>query len=212
MLKKSVVIRAKRIKPLKLDYKTIVFFTLMICGIIIGISLIKNGDEDFNRILKNLIDGINATKFNNSFLSSTLYVFGWLLVFILLVFFSGLSGLGIPLISLVNVLFGVVCGAFCGIYYVEYGIKGIGFFSLVHLPCYAITAATLIKCCCESLKISFNVFSFLSGNTVNQNKNKKLFKDYIFSYLILCIPLILASVLNVAGFKIFSGLFTGFIV
>lgn len=212
MFKKSVVIRAKRIKPLKLDYKTIVFFTLLICGIIIGISLIKNGDGDFNHLLKNLIDGVNATKFNNSFVSAIFYVFGWLLVFVLLAFFSGLSGLGIPLISLVNVLFGVVCGVVCGVYYVNYGIKGIGFFSLVHLPCYAITAATLIKCCCESLKISFNVFSFLSGNTVNQNKNKKLLKDYILSYLILCIPLIVASALNIVGFKIFSGLFSDFIV
>ncbi len=212
MFKKSVVIRAKRLKPLKLDYKTILFFTLMICGVIIGISLIKNSDNDFNRILKNLIDGINTTKNNNSFLSGTFYVFGWLFVFVLLAFFSGLSGLGIPFISLVNVLFGVICGSFCGIYYVNYGMKGIGFFSLVYLPCYAITAATLIKCCCESLKISFNVFSFLSGNTVNQSKNKKLLKDYIFSYLILSIPLILASILNIAGFKLFSGLFVDFII
>ncbi len=212
MFKKSVVIRAKRLKPLKLDYITIVFFTLTICGIIIGISLIKNGDGEFNRVLRNLIESVNATKYNNSFVSCVFYVFSWLFVFVLFAFLSGLSGLGVPFISLVNVLFGIICGVFCGIYYVNYGMQGIGFFSLVYLPCYAITAATLVKCCCESLKISFEVFSFLSGNNTNQSKNKKLFKDYILNYLILCIPIIMASVLNIAGFKIFIGLFSNIIV
>lgn len=212
MFKKSVVIRAKRFKPLNLDYKSIVFFTLVICGVIIGISLIKNGDGEFNQVLSNLIDSINRTKYSNSFLSCVFYVFGWLFLLVLLIFFGGLSGFGLPFISLVNVVFGVICGAFCGAYYVNYGIQGVGFFSLVYLPCYAITAATLIKCCCESFKMSFELFAFLSGNKANQSKNKKLLKDYILNYLILSLPIIIASVLNVAGFKVFVGLFDGIII
>ena len=184
----------------------------MVCGIIIGISLIKNGDDEFNRLLKNMIEAINTTKYNNSFVSCVFYVFGWLFIFVLLAFLSGLSGFGVPFISLVNVVFGVISGAFCGIYYASYGIQGIGFFSLVYLPCYAITAATLIKCCCESLKTSFEVFLFLSGNNINQSKNKRLFKDYVLNYLVLCIPIIIGSVLNVAGFKIFIGLFSNIII
>lgn len=212
MLKKSVVIRAKRLKPLNLDYKTVVFFTLMICGIILGISLVKNSDGEFNKALTNLIESINSTKYNNSLLSCVFYVFGWLFLLVLLTFFGGLSGVGLPFISLVNIVFGIICGVFCGIYYVKYGIQGIGFFSLVYLPCYAITAATLIKCCCESFKMSLGIFSFLSGINVNQNKNKKILNDYILNYLILSIPIIIASILNVAGFKVFVGLFDGIII
>ncbi len=212
MLKKSVVIRAKRIKPIKLDYKVLLFFSLMICGIIIGVSLIKNGDSDFNGLLKSLIDSINNTKSNNSLFSCVLFILGWLLIPLIIAFFCGLSGLGLPFLALINVLYGLICGLFCGSYYVNFGLQGIGFFSLVNLPCYAITAATLIKCCCESLKMSFNVFSFLWGNSLNQTKNKNQFKEYILTYLILCLPVVAGSFLNVVSFKIFGDLFSSIII
>ena len=212
MLKKSVVIRAKRIRPVKLDYKTILFFSLLMCGIIIGISLVKNGDSHFNQLLKNLIDSINNIKSNNSFFPCVLYVLGWLLVPVLISFFSGLSGLGLPFLALVNVFYGIFCGLLCCSYFVNYNLKGIAFFSLINLPCYAITAATLIKCCCESLKTSLNVFSFFCGNTINQTKNKNLFKEYALTYLILCTPIVAGSVLNVASFKIFGDLFSSIII
>lgn len=212
MLKKSVVIRAKRIKPIKLDYKVLLFFSLMICGIIVGISLIKNGDGDFNGLLKSLIDSINNTKSNNSLFSCVLFILGWLLIPLIIAFFCGLSGLGLPFLALLNVLYGLICGLFCGSYYVNFGLQGIGFFSLVNLPCYAITAATLIKCCCESLKMSFNVFSFLWGNNLNQIKNKNQFKEYILTYLILCLPVVAGSFLNVVSFKIFGDLFSSIII
>ena len=212
MFKKSVVIRAKRIKPIKLDYKAFLFLSLMICGIIVGISLIKNGDSDFNGLLKSLVDSINNTKSNNSLFSCVLFVFGWLLVPLIVAFFSGLSGLGLPFLALINVLYGLFCGLFCGNYYVNFDLQGICFFSLVNLPCYAITAATLIKCCCESLKMSFNVFSFLFGNSLNQSKNKNQLKEYILTYLILCLPVVAGSVLNVVSFKIFGDLFSSIII
>ena len=212
MFKKSVVIRAKGIKPIKLDYKALLFFSLMICGIIIGVSLIKNGDSEFKGLVKSLIDSINNTKSNNLLFSCVLFVIGWLLVPLIVAFFSGLSGLGLPFLALLNVLYGMFCGLFCGIYYVCFGLQGIGFFSLVNLPCYAITAATLIKCCCESLKMSFNVFSFLSGNCISQSKNKNMLKEYILTYLILCLPVVAGSFLNVISFKIFGDLFSSIII
>lgn len=212
MFKKSVVIRAKGIKPIKLDYKVLLFFSLMICGIIIGVSLIKNSDSEFKGLVKSLIDSINNTKSNNLLFSCLLFVIGWLLVPLIVAFFSGLSGLGLPFLALLNVLYGMFCGLFCGIYYVCFGLHGIGFFSLVNLPCYAITAATLIKCCCESLKMSFNVFSFLSGNCINQSKNKNMLKEYILTYLILCLPVVAGSFLNVISFKIFGDLFSSIII
>lgn len=212
MLKKSVVIRAKRLKPLKIDYKMLIFFTLIICGIILGISLIKNGEAEFNSFIKNLIEGINHTKRNSSFFSCIFYVTGWLLLFEIIVISCGLSGVGIPVIALVCIIYGVVCSVFCGGYYINYGIEGIGFFGLIHLPCYAITAATLIKCCCEGVSISLNIFSYLSGGNKSSTKTRNIIKGYLLYNLILSIPLFASALLNVIAFKIFSGLFSSIIV
>ena len=212
MLKKSVVIRAKRLKPLKIDYKMLIFFTLIVCGIILGISLIKNGENDFNSFIKNLIESINLTKRNSSFFSCILFVAGWLLLFEIIVISGGLSGVGISIIVLVCIIYCIICGVFCGGYYINYGIEGIGFFGLIHLPCYAITAATLIKCCCESISISLNIFSYLSGGNKSSAKTRNIIKDYLLYNLILSLPLFAGAILNVTAFKILSGLFSSIIV
>ncbi len=203
-MKKSVVIKAKRIKPLKWDYQTVVLFTLFLCGVILGVLIIKNGSEELKDLLNNCMRNYISTKNKSGFLMCFSGIVAVLLLFVFLDFLLGLCAVGTPLVWTIPIIFGIVCGCCVSCMLNIYGLKGLLYCILVDLLCYAITAATLIKCCCESTKMSVDLFMSIVGNNYKTNC---LFKEYSINYLVLCIPIIIAALLNTACFKIFAGLF-----
>lgn len=207
MLKRSVVIKARRIKPLKLDYQTIILFTLFLCGLIIGIAITKNGSEEWNNFATNLLSNYISTKSQSSFLrcfSGTLVI---LLLCIFIDFLFGLCAVGTPFVWLVPLLFGCFCGCGVSCLLINYGLKGLCYCALVNIPCYAITAATLIKCCCESTKMSVELFTNICGFHNANVKNTIFFKEYVINYLVLCVPIVIGALISTVCFKLFSSLF-----
>lgn len=210
MFKKSVVVKAnkiKRIPGISPDYKSIIFFTLFVCGLIIGVTIIKNGESDFTDIFSKLLHNSISAKNNNSWFRCFCGEFLWLFLLILIDFICGLCGVGLPLIWLVPVCFGSIAGLILSLYFVNYGMPGLGYCALINIPCYAITAATLIKCCCESTKVSNEIFFYILGGKKSDNTKEPLLKDYIINYVLLCIPIIIAALISTGSFKLFSGLF-----
>ncbi len=206
MIKKSVVIKAKRIKPLKWDYETIILFTLFLCGVILGVMLIKNCSEEFCDFLKSGLGNYISTKNKSSFITCLSGTTAFLLLFVLIDFLFGLCAVGTPLVWIVPVAFGVICGCSASGLFKFYGLKGLFYCVLVELVCYAITAATLVKCCCESTQMSLELFSCIIGNK-NNYKNSYIFKEYALNYLVLCIPVIVGAVVSTVSFKVFASLF-----
>ncbi len=205
-MKRSFVLKNKNIKRLKLDYITVILSTIFFCGIIIGVTLIKNCDDDFKNTLFNFLNNFLSTKSQGSFLS----VFSGLLVILLLfVFFEfifGLSAVGTPLILIFLVLFGAFFGAETACIILNWGLKGIFYFLLVNLPCYTITAAILIKCCCVSVNMSFVLLNcLLCKDSIKRNVYD--FKEYILNYLILILPIVIGVLISTIFFKVFCTLF-----
>ena len=210
MFKRSVVLKANKIKSvpgISPDYKTIIFFTLFICGLIIGVSLIKKGNSDFTEFFSKLLRNNITAKIDSSWLRCFCGEFVWLFLLVFVDFICGLCGVGLPLIWLVPICFGCVSGLVLSLFYVNYGLTGLGYCSLINVPCYAITAATLVKCCCESTKVSNEIFLFILGGRKNDNIKESLLKDYIINYLLLCIPIVIAALISTGSLKLFSGLF-----
>ena len=211
MFKKSVIIKTKNIRPnikLNLDYKLIIYFTLFLCGVSIGVSLIKNAGDDFNRFFSDLlVKHVNAKK-HNSFITDFCFVFLCLVLLFFLNYLCSLSAVGFPFIWLILIGFGVCCGAVTGEFFISFGLKGLGFCLLVDIPCYAITAATLVCCCCESTKICNNIFFYLFGNYGCDSGRNQLLKEYTLKYIIMCLPLLLGAFASTVCFKMFSGFFT----
>ncbi len=205
MFKKSVVIKARRIKPLKWDYETIILFTLFVCGVILGIFIIKNSSIEIQGLLKNCLNNYISTKNQNGYFTCFSGLLVLLLLFLFFDFLLGLCAIGTPLIWLIPVIFGIISGCLVSIFFINYGLKGIFYCVLVDLVCYAITAATLIKCCCESTKMSIELFSCVAGN--NNYRNIFSLKEYMINYLILCIPVIIGALISTFCFKIFASLF-----
>ncbi len=208
MLKKSVVIRTNKLKLIKPDYLTLILFSLFICGVIIGASIVKKGDSDFSSFIENLIANNLSAKHSASMLTVFCNDFLWLALLVFVCGFFGFCGFGMPFVFVMISFFGVICGCSFGGFLINYGLQGIGYFCLINLPCYAITAATLIKCCCESLKFSFYIFTTISGIKSSQTSNKNLLKNYLISFLILCLPIIAGVLLSTIAFKLFGDLFS----
>ena len=205
MFKKGVVIKANRIKPINLDCETIILFSLFLCGIILGAFLIKNCDDYIKNTLCTLLGNYISAKSECGFLACFSGVVVFLVIFIMLAFLFGLCAVGTPLVWLVPIAFGIVCSGYVSLMLMSYGLKGLLYCVIVDLLPYAITTATLVKCCCESTKISVNLFGCIAGDNAIRGKN--LFKDYIMSYLILCIPVVIGALISAFCFRIFQGLF-----
>ncbi len=205
MFKKGVVIKAKRIKPLNPDCETIILFSLFLCGIIIGAFFIKNCEDEIKNALSTLLKSFFSAKAENSFFTCFSGMLVFHLLFIFIAFLFGLCAVGTPLVWLVPVAFGASCSSYVGLMLINYGLKGLLFCVMVDLIPYAITTASLVRCCCESMKISVGLFTCLSGNTALKGRN--LFKDYALNYLILCIPVVIGTVIGSFCFRIFQGLF-----
>ena len=87
MLKKSVVIKANKFRGkvnLKFDYKTVIYFTLLICGIIIGVFLSKKGSDEWHIFFENLICNHLIAKSSNDIFVNFCSVF--LAVFIVFLY------------------------------------------------------------------------------------------------------------------------------
>ncbi len=205
MFKKSVVIKNKSFRPVNWDCETIILFSLFLCGLILGTFLIKNCSEEIKGAFSTLLSNYISAKNECGFLSCFSAVAIFYIIFLVVAFLFGLCAVGTPLVWLVPVVFGLFCSVYVSLMLINYGLKGLFYCVLVDLLPYAITTATLVKCCCESTKISVNLFGCLAGDNTLRGKN--LFKDYVLNYLILCIPILIGTLISTFCFKIFQGLF-----
>lgn len=205
MFKRTVVLKPKKLKGSKLDCEAIILFTLFLCGIIIGVFVIKNCNDDIKNAFCTLLRNYISAKSDCGFLSCFSGTLVFLVIFVVAVFLLGMCAVGTPLVWCVPVIFGLICSGYVSLMLISYGIKGILYFVLVDLLPYAITTAVLVRCCCESTGLSVNLFTCIAGD--NSFRGRNAFKEYAFSYLILCVPVIMGALISAVCFKIFEGLF-----
>lgn len=210
MFKKSVVIKAKPIRSVKnihIDYTTVILFTLFICGIICGIALFKIENTEWGQFIANLLKSYLSSKAENGIFGCFCTSFLLMSVLVLCNFISGMCAFGIPIISAVPFVFGLFCSVCISAIFVNYGLNGLFYCVVTNVPCFAITAAVLIKGCCESVKMSLELFATITNQKKADGKKTNLFKDYTVLYLVLCIPIIVGALISAVNFKLFSNLF-----
>lgn len=205
MFKKSVVLKSRAFKPKSFDYEALILFSLFLCGVILGAFLIKNVNDEIENALTALVKSYITTKSENGFLTCFSGCFVFLLIFLIIAFLFGMCAIGTPFVWSVPVIFGIFCGGYISLLVINYGFKGILYCILVDLIPYAITAASLVRCCCESTSLSINLFTCIAGESALRGRN--IFKEYALKYLVLCIPVILGALISAFLFKIFQGLF-----
>ena len=210
-MKKSVVIRPINLKKVRFDYKAIILFIIFICGIVLGISLYDNSGKDIRDILIRYMETSLDNKINQTYFKTFVTSFVYMVFPIALSYVFGLCATGLPFVWLMPIIYGVINGIVASMYYYSYSAKGVALFALSVLLGNAITAATLIKCCCESSVMSLNIFSAITSKKGSIKNEIYNIKDYTINYLILIIPVIIASFINTTSYRVFYKLF-GFVV
>ncbi len=206
MLKKSVVIKAPAFKPkfnLKINNKTLVFFTLFICGIIAGVHISQAGSAEWHTFFMSIINNVLFSQSESGLFTVFIRVFLPFFSMLLMCFIIGLSGMGTPFIALVPLLIGCFFGVEITQFYINFGVSGIGGWALVFLPAYATATATLIKCCCHCVDISGEIFIFL---VTGKGEGKPIFKEYLLRYAIYIVPVLLGSLITTLFYRIFGDL------
>lgn len=208
MFKRNVVIRAKRITPkinVNLDYKTLVFFTLMICGVIIGVFVSEKGSEEWHKFFSDAVSGYLSSEQNESIMLVFCKFFLPFFLLYLVAYIIGLCGMGIPFLSIIPLVLGCFFGIEITHYYINYGLSGIGCCTLIYMPVYSIATATLIKRCCHCFDISGEIFTYL---ITGKGDGKPILKEFTLKHLFFLLPIIAGSALSAVSFKMFGDLFT----
>lgn len=211
MFKKSVVLKANKLKPIagvSPDYKTVIFFTLFVCGLIIGVTVISQSGTDFTDFFSKIIHNNISAKKDSSWFKCFCGEFVWLFILVFVDFICGLCGVGLPFIWLIPICFGCFAGMVLALFFINYGMTGLGYCALMNIPSYAITAATLVKCCCESTKVSNEIFFYILSGSKGDTSKTPILKEYTVKYIFFCIPVIIAALISTGSFKLFSGLFS----
>ncbi len=206
MLKKSVVIKRKKMNLPRFNCKNLIFYILFVCGFIIGILTMKGEENSLKSVFSEFFTNYLANQTQEKFLST---FFNAVTINIILPFFTfvfGLCAVGIPIIIAIPALSGITVGMAIGFLYSSYSLQGLGYATLIIIPSVAIVGATLIRCCTEAIRMSIEIIADTSGYQTPSKQNE--LKDYCFRFLIFFIPLVLSALLEVGCLKLFSGLFS----
>ncbi len=206
MLKKSVVIKRRRMNIPRFNYKNLVFFVLFFCGLIIGVLTMKNETSTLKDIFSEFFVQYITNKSNESFFNCFLDSLFIIIMPTIVTYIFGLCAVGLPIIIAIPTLTGIAVGMAIGFLYSSYSLQGLGYAALIIIPSLAVVIATLIKCCSEAINMSIEIIAGISGYQ-SQNRRNEL-KDYCLRFLIFFIPLILSALLNVCSFRLFNGLFS----
>ena len=206
MLKKHVVIKPKKMNIPKFDYKNLIFLSLFISGLIIGLLVIKKDVASINNVLSSIFENYFIEKGKNEFLYCFINNVSIYIILPVTIFILGLSAVGIPIILLFPVISGTALGIIIGFLYSAYYLQGLGYAAVVIIPAASIIIATFLKCCIEGVFMSLEIF--FSITTKNQNKkNINEFKEYCLKFLLFLIPFFVAALINAICFKLFGNLF-----
>ncbi len=206
-MKKHVVISGKKINSamsFKVDYKSVVCFTVVVCGIIIGVNVSGSLSSEWQSFFESVIKNFLAPPQRAGYITVFLRLFLPFATMLIVTFIVGLSGVGIPFILLTPLISGCFFGVVISQCYENFGISGVGAFAFVHLPIFAISTATLIKSCSGCFDISSEIFWFTA---TGKGSGKPVLKEYIIKYSLFLLVIALSVALSALAYEIYLKLF-----
>ena len=184
---------------------TLILSSVLICGLILGVFTASKLLKSENSVLCSIFENLLFFCGSLSFIKCLFTCFLVSLLFIVLSFILGFCAVGTPALLLLPFILGLCVGGNICCYFTNYGLMGFLFCILTSIPFYAITAATLLKCCCESIKMSVELF----GVVANGKTTKACYslREIGMFYCVMCVPLLIGSVIKTIGIKLFLGFF-----
>lgn len=188
--------------------KQISLFTLLlffVLGMMYGVLLLRS-QTDVYTYLQFWTGEYTQSLQERSLLQNFWAAFSSIFLFLFAAYLLGFSSIGQPCILLIPLFRGLGLGSFMGYLYVEKGIAGIGYSILILLPYSLLALVTIVIGCREALRLSASLFrsALLGTGTPIGISALKL---YHIKFLILCLFLLTAAVLNTICVFLFARFF-----
>jgi hypothetical protein len=167
-----------------------------VAGLLLGSLLLKTINNTAISKLIELVLNNSKSAFFAVFLNRfSLYISIYALCVLL-----GMCLIGFPIINIVMLLSGCEIALKIAYYYVNFGVKGVGFSMLMLIPEGAAIATVLIYSIKTSAELSKNIYEIAAKGTTNRIEIKQYFKKYlIYALFVALISLINALVSFLLG-------------
>lgn len=195
----------KRGVAIEKHYNIIILTTLIGFGIVIGSLIIAKTTSELNSSIDTLYNNFISSIKEKTFFTIFCDTFFTSMIYIFLFFIMGTNALGIPFVYFLTCIKGIGNGIISGYLYSIYGLKGVGFSTLVLFPYAIISGIIIIMMGDSSLKLSKNIFHDLRSKPPVHKEIT--IKKYCINYIVYTAFFILASMID-AIFKVsFSSAF-----
>ena len=172
----------------------IILLSVFFSSIIFGISLTTYSKETMINVFNSLFN--EADSFLTAFFNSSIIN----LTFVVIIFVSGFSCIGIPTVVLPVILKGLGIGSYCTYMVSEFGMSGIGIYLLTSFVPNIIFVVAFLFASDIGILQSVDILSLI----YDKNQNKVLIRKYVYKNLFLIISVIIGSI-SEAFFKTVFG-------
>lgn len=125
-------------------------------------------------------------------------------VFLIVIFFLGLSVFGALITNVMPLIYGYIIGCISFFLYNEYTLKGLGYCIIMIFPYGTLCLLAIVLCCRESINMSEYIMKSISKTTKFQNYGFAVYYKSFFRNLIFIVG---ASALKTILEYLFGGLF-----
>lgn len=198
--------RKKILNMIAANWQMFLFLFLFILGMAWGCTAVKNSSGTLNGILNTIFAGFTTSRMEHSFFATLLNSLLPSLVMVLVVFLSGLSPAGLPLIGAVPIFRGFGLGIVSGFFYQAQGLKGITYCMLMLYPHSILSVTALVLCSLEAWRMSFNFISLFRAGSGQINFSSEI-KIYSARFAVFLGIILFSCVMDAFLNKAFSGFF-----
>lgn len=191
---------------LREEWKIVTLISLFLAGMIIGAVAARHTDNTINSRLVTMVSDFAMLRNTQSIFETFSNSLTVNLIFLIVVFASGLCVVGIPVISLIPLIKGISLGMVSGYLYNAYSLNGAGYCMVILFPGAVIATATLLLGSNESFVMSYELLNMINGKSNYQHEN--ILKIYSKRYAILLILTIIASLIDTLMTVFFASKFS----
>lgn len=202
-IKKNIALTQEKEREVKI---MLIILALFAAGMIIGASIMKDYtvSDDLTVTFKNIFSIFTQSRSGNNAATIFLNSFSVNIIFMAVLFFSGINLLGIPIVISMPIIRGLGYGMLSGYLINTYRMNGLGYYLLTIFFGGVIAVITLSLSCMTSIIMSSDILAVVFNK---KQADKSAIISYLKHYLFFFFGCVVASTIDTVLVKFFSYLF-----
>jgi hypothetical protein len=150
------------------NYPLLALGALFLAGVLLGSLLVRTASEDTLAVLARLTGAFAEQRRDGALLQNFLSSLAAPMAYAGVLFLAGFSAISQPLAVLLPFFRGLGAGFSMASLYAGHGAEAVGFVAVLMLPGMLLSAAALLVCCRETLRLSGSFFRSMGADRPGQ--------------------------------------------